>query len=114
MQDPVVYTITIHQGATFELDVEYRDASNVPINMSGYTVAGQLWNRLGTAKLANFTHQWTAQASGMFKLRLAANVTSGITEQGQYDIMITEPSGDKYYLMQGTAMFDAGLTGKGL
>lgn len=114
MVDPAVYNITIHQGATFELNLQYKDNTGTPVNMSGYTVQAQLWNRLGTTKLSNFTQQWTTQASGMFKLRLAASVTSGITEQGQYDVMITEPSGDKYYLLQGNAFIDLGLTGRGL
>jgi len=82
--------------------------------MSGYTLEVELWNRTGTAKLANFDTPWTTQASGMFKLRLASAVTSGIAEQGQYDLMITEPGGDKYYLLQGTAYVDLGLTGRGL
>lgn len=114
MVDPAVYNITIHQGATFEMALQYKDSNGAPINMSGYTVQAQLWNRLGTSKITNFTQQWTAQASGSFKLRLAASVTSGITEQGQYDVMITEPSGDKYYLLQGNAFIDLGLTGRGL
>ena len=114
MMDPAVYDITIHQGATFELRLQYKDASGVPINMSGYTVDAQLWNRLGTAKLANFSTPWETQASGIFKIRLASSVTSGITEQGQYDVMIAEPNGDKSYLLQGNAFIDLGLTGRGL
>ena len=82
--------------------------------MSGYTLEAELWNRTGTAKLADFDIPWTVQSSGMFKMRLASTVTSGITEQGQYDLIATEPSGDKYYLLQGTAYIDLGLTGRGL
>lgn len=111
---PGNYDITIHQGATFELEVAYKDPSGVPINMSGYTVDAQLWNRLGTAKLANFSSSWTSQASGTFTIGLASNVTSGITENGQYDVMVTEPSGKKSYLLQGNAFIDLGLTGRGL
>lgn len=114
MVAPGSYDITIHQGATFQMQVAYKDPSGVPINMSGYTVEAQLWNRLGTAKLANFASSWTDQASGVFLLSLASNVTSGITEQGQYDVMVTEPSGNKNYLLQGNAFVDLGLTGRGL
>lgn len=114
MMDPAKYDITIHQGATFELAIAYKDPNGVPINMSGYTVQGQLWNRLGTSKLADFSSSWTAQASGTFRIGLASNVTSGITENGQYDVMVTEPSGKKSYLLQGNAFVDLGLTGKGL
>lgn len=112
MINPARYDITIHQGATFELPLRYKDASGVPVNMSGYTVTAQLWNKYGTVKLADFLTPWKAQASGYFAIRLEANTTSGITEQGQYDVMITEPDNDKYYLLQGTAFIDLGLTGR--
>jgi hypothetical protein len=110
--EPAHYDITIHQGATFELALQYKDGTGTPVNMSGYTLEAELWNRTGTAKLSNFDTPWIVQASGSFKLRLASATTSGITEQGQYDLMITEPSGDKYYLLQGTAFLDPGLTGR--
>ncbi len=112
MVTPGKYDITIHQGATFDLPVQYKDSTGTPVNMSGYTVAAQLWNRVGTAKLSDFDFAWTAQASGSFKLRLSSSVTSGITEQGQYDVLVTEPGGDKYYLLQGNAFIDLGLTGR--
>lgn len=106
------YDITIHQGATFIMNVVFLGSNGVPVNMSGYTVEAELWNRMGTTKLADFVHSWTVQASGAFKLSIPASTTSGITEQGQYDALVTEPSGDKYYLLQGTAFWDGGLTGR--
>jgi hypothetical protein len=111
--EPARYDITIHQGATFSLGLQYRTGSGVPVNMSGYTVAAQLWNRNGTSKLANFSTPWTDQASGIFKLVLQSSVTSGITEQGQYDVLVTEPDGSKSYLLQGTSYIDLGLSGRG-
>lgn len=94
------------------MGVQYKDGNREAVNMSGYTVAGQLWNRLGTSKLADFSSDWLVQASGIFQLSIASSITSGITEQGQYDVMITEPSGSKYYLLQGNAFIDLGLTGR--
>lgn len=113
MIEPGRYDITIHQGATFDLPLQYI-SSGVAVNMTGYSIEAELWNRIGTAKLADFNVPWTAQVSGMFKLRLTSAITSGITEQGQYDVMFTEPNGDKYYILQGTAFVDLGLTGRGV
>jgi len=110
--EPARYDITIHQGATFALGLQYKTGSGLPVNMSGYTVTAQLWNKTGTAKFANFSTPWTDQASGIFKLYLSNTVTSGITQQGQYDVLVTEPSGDKSYILQGTAFIDLGLSGK--
>lgn len=112
MITPGKYDITIHQGATFDLRLQYQDGSGVPINMSGYTVQAQLWNRIGTNKLSDFAVSWVSQASGCFQILLSSTVTSGITEQGQYDVLITEPGGSKYYFLQGTAFIDLGLTGR--
>lgn len=112
--EPAKYDITVHQGATFELALQYKDSTGTPVNMSGYTVSGQVWDRLGTTKFADFTHEWIEQASGSFRMKLPASSTSGLTQQGQYDILVTEAGGNKYYLLQGAAFIDLGLTGKGL
>ena len=110
--EPAKYDITIHQGATFLLEVAYKDGDGVPVNMSGYTVEGQLWNRTGTAKLANFQLDWLVQSSGVFTMGIPASVTSGITEEGAYDFLITEPSGNKFYLLEGSAFWNPGLSYK--
>lgn len=110
MVEPGRYDITLHQGATFELPVAYKDSAGVPVNMSGYTLSGTLWNKTGTTKLATFSTPWTSQPSGMFKMRLADTVTSGVTEQGQYDLLVTTSSGDKFYLLEGTAFWNTGLS----
>jgi hypothetical protein len=110
MMAPAPYNITIHQGATFKLDLQYLDSNSNPVNMNGYTVNAQLWNRLNTDKITDFDFSWTTQASGIFQIKLTNAVTSGITEQGQYDILLSQPNGDKYYLMEGIAFLDQGVS----
>lgn len=112
MISPGRYDITLHQGATFELQLQYKDSSGTPVNMSGYTIVSKLYDRLGISKLADFTSSYVSQPSGIFKIRLEASVTSGITEQGQYDILISEPSNNSYYLLEGTAFLNPGLSYK--
>lgn len=112
MITPGKHDITIYQGATFELQVQYKDNAGVPVNMSGYTITSKLYNRLGTTKLADFAASYVNQASGIFKIRLEASGTSGITEQGQYDILVTEPSNDVYYLVEGNAYVNQGISCK--
>ena len=111
MVEPANYDITIYQGATFDLLVQYKDKSGTPVNMSGYAVTAKLFNRQGTAKLADFTSSFVTQASGLFRIKIAASVTSGITEQGQYDVLLTDPSDDKFYILQGAAFWEQGFSG---
>lgn len=112
--EPATYNITIRTGATYELDLQYKDSNGVAIDMTNYSVAAQLWDRLATAKVADFVLSWTDQATGQFKLTLSAASTQALTDQGQYDVLITEPGGEKYYILQGKAAIEVGLTGQGL
>ena len=112
MIEPGHYDITLHQGATFEMTVQYKDSDGSPVDMTGYSVASKIYNRLGTAELATFSTPWEVQSSGLFKLRLAASGTAAITEQGQYDVLITDVNGDKFYILEGTVFINLGLTGR--
>ena len=102
--------LTNHIRLRRKLLVQYKDAAGLPVNMSGYTTSGTLWNRTATTKLATFDSPYTVQASGAFKLRLSYVTTSGITEQGQYDLLVTQPNGDRFYLLEGTAFLNPGLS----
>lgn len=112
MIEPGKYDITIYQGGTFKLDLQYKDSNSTPVNMSGYTVTAKLYNRNGDTELATFTDTFTNQSDGKFQISLTPAVTSGITEQGQYDILVEEPGGDKYFLLQGNAFLDIGLSSR--
>lgn len=112
MIEPGKYDITLHQGATFEMTVQYKDSDGAPINMTGYSVASKMYNRLGTAQVATFSTSWVAQSSGIFKLRLPASGTATITEQGQYDVLLTDINGDKFYVLEGAVFVNPGLTGR--
>ena len=111
MFDPVTFDITIHQGATFSLDLQYKDSAGNGVNMSGYSVDSKIINRSGGTDIATFTTTFTDQAQGKFNLKLAASTTQGITTEGLYDILITEPGGDKFYLLQGRTKLDTGISG---
>jgi hypothetical protein len=56
--EPTKYDITIHQGATFELPVHYKDSNGNSVDMNGYTVAGMVYNRLGNIKLSQCCAFW--------------------------------------------------------
>lgn len=112
MIEPGRYDIAIYQGATFELSLQLFDGNNSPLVMSGYTVAGKLFDRLGVTQLATFVQSWTAIESGMFKMSIPAATTATLSGDAQYDFLVTEPSGTKYYLLEGSATIEEGLTGR--
>lgn len=111
MVDPGTFDITIHQGATFSLDLQYKDSAGNGVNMSGYSITSKIVNRTGGTDIATFTTTFTDQAQGKFNLKLSATTTQSITTEGLYDVLITEPGGDKFYLLQGRTKLDTGISG---
>ena len=112
MIEPGQFDITIYQGATFKLDLQFKDGNDNPVNMTGYTVTSKLYSRTGTTSLATFTNTFVSQTNGQFRLSLTPAVTSLLTEGGQYDVLIEEPSGDKFFLLEGLATLDIGLSSR--
>ncbi len=108
--EPPCFPITIVQGADFNIEITYQDSNGSGVNMSGWSLKADLYNRLGTTKLASFSLPWSNQASGVFSLTMARAVTSGISENGQYDIYATDPSGGVKCLLQGSATIDFGYS----
>jgi hypothetical protein len=111
MVDPATFDITIHQGATFSLDLQYKDSAGTGVNMSGYDITSKIISRTGGTDIATFTTTFTDQAVGKFNMKLTAATTQGITSEGLYDVLITEPGGDKFYLLQGRTKLDTGISG---
>jgi len=111
MVDPGLLDITIHQGATFNLDLQYKDSTGAGVDMTGYTVESKIVDRVDSNVLATFTSTFTDRPTGKFNLKLSSAITTGITVEGLYDVLVTEPSGEKFFLLQGRTKLDPGITG---
>ncbi len=79
--------------------------------MSGFSITSKIVDRTGANDIATFVTSFTDQAQGKFNLKLTAATTQGITSEGLYDVLITEPGGDKFYLLQGRTKLDTGISG---
>ena len=111
MRDPGTLDLTIHQGATYSLDLQYLDSTGAGVDMTGFTVESKIVDQSYASVIATFTSTFTDITAGKFNLKLSSSTTAGITVGGLYDVLITEPSGDKFFLIQGRAALDPGITG---
>ena len=112
MIEPGTHNFTIYQGATFELDLQYKDSTDSGVDMTGYSIAAKLADQTNTSNiLATFTTSFTDAATGKFQIKLTATETAALTGGGLYDVLITEPGGDKYYILQGRVNLDPGISG---
>lgn len=111
---PKKYDITIPQGATFSLPLQFKDGAGVALNMTGYTVAAQVWlpgNTVGAeSELTAMTVTWVDRTTGRCTLSLSAAETRAMTSDGVYDVLVTKPDTTSDYWLRGAAKLERGYT----
>ena len=97
--------LTIEQGATFERNITIKDSSNVAINLSGSSFAGQVRKRHQSAtKEADFDFTITNASGGIVQATITAANTGNMTPGDfVYDIEWTQSASSVTRLLEGTA-----------
>lgn len=105
------YSFTIEQGATTDFEITYKDSSNNPVDLTGYTARMQLRPDAGSSEIyltlssslgpcgtglnlsgSNGTTPLTSGSIGVF---ISAASSSQLNfESAQYDLEIASGSGD--------------------
>ena len=110
MIDPASYDITIQQNATYSKTFQLKDGDGVALNMTGFTVAAQLWTEGKGSKIADFAFAWVSQTTGKFTITLSAAITAELGQSAYYDILVTNSGGTKDYWVRGAAEVVIGYT----
>lgn len=110
MIQPAQLDLTIQQNATFSVALQLKDSTGTALNMTGYTVAAQVWSAGRLSKITDLTFTWTAQLTGQFKLSLTAAQTTLIGPDGVWDMLVTNPDGTKDYWLRGSVSTEVGYT----
>jgi hypothetical protein len=111
----VSYNVTIDQGATWYLNVEYDNPNGTPVNLTSYTAALQLRSlpESATAVLSLSTGSGITitGATGLVAISATATQTRAIDEGTYYyDLEITSPAGVVTRLVQGQAVVTPEVT----
>lgn len=108
--------IEIEVGATFEMDVLWKDPDGNPIDNTGYSAHMQIRKKYGDATvILEFSTDNTAivldGASGYIHVTGLANLTEAVTQRyGVYDLKMFSPDGKVYRIMKGAVDFDPEAT----
>lgn len=97
--DVARYDLHVYKGTTF--GVAWPILSNgTPVDLTGWTVKGQV---RASASSPTVLHEWNTTAGNVsttgnqVTLKVPPSVSSAWTwEQGEYDILLSAPSGDVY------------------
>ena len=102
---------TVAKRNDFPLTLTFKDSTGSAINLSGYTVEGEVYNEDRTTKFADWSVVYTSRGTGVVDIKLDDTDTTNFTLPTLfYDIQLTEPSGNKFQYLKGTLFITEGYT----
>jgi len=108
---PGTYNMTVQRRADHSVNVTLKDSTDTAINLTGYTIEAQVWEKTRTTKHADFTIAYTNRSGGVFDMSLTDTQTATFTPSVlKYDVLLTNPSGLKEYYLEGSIFMSEGYT----
>jgi hypothetical protein len=101
---PASYNIRPQRRADYVLPITFKDSTDTAINLTGWSVVAQVWDKARTSKVGDFTVTVTSAANGQVELKLPYATTAVMTgAEYHYDVMLVNPSGLREYYLEGIA-----------
>jgi len=107
---PASYNIRPQRRADYPLAVQFKDSAGNGINITGWTVLAQVWDKTRTTKYGDFTVTVTAAATGSVTLTLPYTITATLPDECRYDVMLINASGLREYYLEGIVRPSQGYT----
>ena len=107
---PGTYNISLQRRADYSITLQFKDSTDAAINLTGWTVAAQVWNQDRTTKYADFTVTYTNLVTGTVAIALTDEQTALFPNEAYYDVLLTNPSGLKEYYLEGIVYVSEGYT----
>ena len=108
---PGIYNMTVQRRSDHSIQLVFKDSTNTAINLTGFTVAAQVWEETRTTKYADFAVTYTNRTAGTVDIALTDVQTATFTpEVLKYDVALTNGSGLKEYYLEGTIFVSEGYT----
>ena len=107
---PGRYDDTIQRRVVYDLTLQFKDSNDRAIDLTGWTVAAQIWDKARTTKYADFTVTYTDRVNGLIKIALTDVQTTSLPDTCYYDVLLTDTTGRKEYYLEGTFYVSEGYT----
>ena len=107
---PGTYNISLQRRADYSITLQFKDSTDTAIDLTGWTVEAQAWNKARTTKYADFAVTYTNRATGTVAIALTDEQTALFPDEVFYDVLLTNPSGLKEYYLEGIIYVSQGYT----
>ena len=108
---PATYDMTVQRRSDHAIQLIFKDSNNDAINLTGFTVASQVYDESRTTLYASFSVTYTNRSAGTVDIALTDTQTATFTPNVlNYDVLLTNPSGLKEYYLEGNIFVSEGYT----
>jgi hypothetical protein len=108
---PGTYNMTVQRRSDHNIQLVFKDSNNAAIDLTGFTVAAQVWEETRTTKYADFAVTYTNRSTGTVDIALTDTQTATFSPNIlKYDVLLTNPAGLKEYYLEGTIFMSEGYT----
>ena len=109
--EPGIYNFTLQRRSDHTIPLVFKDGNNNAINLTGFTVAAQVWEETRTTKFADFSVAYTDRVAGSVSITLTDVQTATFTpEILKYDVLLIDAGGNREYYLEGTIFMSEGYT----
>ena len=109
--EPGTYNFTLQRRSDHTIPLVFKDGNNNAINLTGFTVAAQVWEETRTTKFADFSVSYTDRTAGSVSITLTDAQTATFTPQIlKYDVLLIDASGNREHYLEGTIFMSEGYT----
>lgn len=107
---PGTYNFTVQRRADYSLDLQFKDANDAAIDLTGYTVYSQAWNQARTKKSADFAVTYTNRSNGQVTISLTDTQTELFPDKLYYDVLLEDSGGTREYYLEGVITVSEGYS----
>lgn len=107
---PTTYNLRVQRRADYPFEVQFKDGDGNPVNLTGWTVVAQCWDKCRTSKIGDFIVTVASAAEGKVTLKLPYTVTTNLPAEAYYDVMLINPSGLREYYLEGVVRASQGFS----
>ena len=105
------YDFTVQRRSDHTESIRITDSTDSAVNLTGFTIAAQVWDKERTGKYADFTIAYTNRTNGEFTMSLTHNQTRQFSpNELSYDVLILNGSGQREYYLEGNIFVSEGYT----
>ena len=107
----ILSNLTVDQGSTFTVTVDITDADGNILNLTGYTVAGQIRKNYDSSTFTAFTGAVSNAALGQITISLTSPQTNTLVAgRYVYDVEITSSASAVTRVLEGQLEVTPGVT----